>query len=171
MRRMEMMTAGAVTMAGLGALAALAIGWGEGGKKLIAQRTQPVEVRTEIIRKTVNVYRREHPHHAAGSSTPGRGSSGTLPAGASAAASLATRTRASGARGVAPTSYATPVVSTRSSGSKAASGSAPAGGSGSQSVKTRSSGASSSGGGSGSSRPVSTRASGGGDGHNGGHDD
>lgn len=171
MRRMEMMTAGGVSLAGLGALVGLAIGSGGAGPKAVVPAAQPVEVRTEIIRKTVNVYRREHPHHAAGSSTPGRGSSGTLPAGASAAASLATRTRASGARGTAPTSYATPVVSTRSSGSKAASGSAPAGGSGSHVVTTRSSGASSSGGGSGSSRPVSTRASGGGDGHSSGHDD
>ena len=64
MRRMEMMTAGGVTLAGLGALVGLAIGSGDGGQKLVAQRTQPVEVRTEIIRKTVNVYRREHPHHA-----------------------------------------------------------------------------------------------------------
>jgi hypothetical protein len=171
MRRTEMMTAGGVTLAGLGALVGLAIGSGGAGQKAVVPAAQPVEVRTEIIRKTVNVYRREHPHHAAAGSTPGRGSSGTPPSGASATASLGTRTRSSGARGVAPASYATPVVRTASSGSKGTSGAAPAAGSGSHAVKTRSSGASSSGGGSGSSRPVSTRSSGGGDGHNSGHDD
>jgi hypothetical protein len=171
MRRMEMMTAGGVTLAGLGALVGLAIGSGGAGQKAVVAAAQPVEVRTEIIRKTVNVYRREHPHHAAGSNTPGRSASGRLPSGASAAASLATRTRSSGSHVGAPTSYATPVVSTRSSGSKGASGAGPAAGSGSPAVKTRSSGAASSGGGSGSSRPVSTRSSGGGDGHGGGHDD
>jgi len=178
MRRTEMMTAGGVTLAGLGALVGLAIGSGGARQKALVPAAQPVEVRTEIIRKTVNVYRREHPHRAGAGSTPRRGPSGTLPAGASATASLGTRTRASGARGVAPTSYATPVVSTRSSGSKGTYGAAPAAGSGSPVVKTRSSGAnssggaSSSGGGSGSPRPVSTRASGGGgDGHGGGHDD
>ena len=64
MRRREMMTAGGVTLAGLGVLVGLAVGSSENGQQLIAQRTQPVEVRTEIIRKTVNVYRRAHPHHA-----------------------------------------------------------------------------------------------------------
>lgn len=153
MRRMEMMTAGGVTLAGVGALVGLAIGSGDSGSKLAVPRAQSVEVRTEIIRKTVNVYRREHPHHAAGTG-PTRGSS--------------LRTSAPGASAVASPP---PVVSTRSSGSRGTSGSSPVGNSGSTPVKTRTSGARSSGGGSSSSRPVSTRSSGGGDDHGGGHDD
>jgi hypothetical protein len=144
MRRTELMTAGGVTLAGLGALVGLAIGSGE-RPKLTAPRAQPVEVRTEIIRKTVNVYRREHPHHAAGTGPASGSSSGASATGARAAASISARTRASGTAAVAPRSSATPVVTTRSSGSK--------------------------GGGSGSSRPVSTRSSGGEDGHSGGRDD
>jgi hypothetical protein len=160
MRRTEMMTAGGVTLAGLGALVGLAIGSGDSGTKLTVSRAQPVEVRTEIIRKTVNVYRREHPHHAAGTGPAGGTSSGISASGARAVASGPTR----------PGS-ATPVVTTRTSGSKGTSSSSPVGSSGSTPVKTRTSGASSSGGGSGSSHPVSTRSSGGGDGHGGGHDD
>ena len=86
MRRMELMTAGGVTLAGLGALVGLAIGSGD-RPKLTAPRAQPVEVRTEIIRKTVNVYRREHPHHAAGTGPAGGSSSSTSAPGARAAAS------------------------------------------------------------------------------------
>jgi hypothetical protein len=175
MRHIEKMTAGGVTLAGLGALVGLAIGSGDGGAKLVAQRTQPVEVRTEVIRKTVNVYRREHPHHATGTGPGGRSSSGTPARGPSGVASAATRTRSSGTGAIAPRASATPVVSTRSSGSKGTSAPAPSGGSGSQTVKTRSSGASpsggGSGGGSGSSRTVATRSSGGGGDNGGGHDD
>jgi hypothetical protein len=178
MRRTEMLTAGGVTLAGLGALVGLAIGSGNGGQKLVVPHAQPVEVRTEIIRRTINVYRREHPHHAAG--TGGGSSSGTpsqgatvAAQGATVAAPVATRTRSSGAGAVAPTAPATPVVSTRSSGSKGTSGPTSAGGTGSAPVKTRSSGASSPRGGSGSSHAVRTRSSGGGDGedHSKGHDD
>ena len=93
MRRMEMMTAGGVTLAGLGALVGLAIGSGDRGTKLTVPRAQPVEVRTEIIRRTVNVYRREHPHHAAGTGPAGGSSSGISASGASAVASVQTRTR------------------------------------------------------------------------------
>lgn len=172
MRRTEMLTAGGVTLAGLGALVGLAIGSGNGGQKLLVPRAQPVEVRTEIIRRTINVYRREHPHHAAG--TGGGSSSGIPSQGASIAAPLTTRTRSSGSGAVAPTAPARPAVSTRSSGSKGTSGSTPVGTSSPQpAVKTRSSGASSPGGGSGSSGAVRTRSSGGGDGedHSSGHDD
>jgi hypothetical protein len=171
MRRTEMMTAGGVTLAGLGALVGLAIGSGDSGTKLTVPRAQPVEVRTEIIRKTVNVYRREHPHHAASARPAGGSSSRTSAPGASAVASVPTRTRTSGAGAVAPAASVRPVVTTRSSGSKGTSGSSPAGNSGSTPVKTRTSGAISSGGGSGSSHRVSTRSSGGGDGHGGGRDD
>jgi hypothetical protein len=164
MRRTEMMTAGGVTLAGLGALVGLAIGSSDGGQRLVSPRAQPVEVRTQIIRRTINVYRREQPHHAAGSG-PGRLGSGTSP-GSTGVASAATRTRTSGARAIAPASSATPAVTTRASGSKPTSVLASGGGSGS--VKTRTSGGSSAGGGSGASRSVSTRSSGGGDGANGG---
>jgi hypothetical protein len=171
MRRMEMMTAGGVTLAGLGALVGLAIGSGDGGPKLTVPRAQPVEVRTEIIRRTVNVYRREHPQPAAGAAPAGGSSSGTSGLGARAVASVPTRTRTSGAGAVAPAASARPVITTRSSGSKRTPGSSPAGNPGSSPVTTRTSGTSSSRGGSGSSHPVSTRSSGGGDGHDGGHDD
>jgi hypothetical protein len=149
MRRIEILTAGGVTLAGLGALVGLAIGSGDGGPKLVAPRAQPVEVRTEIIRKTVNVYRREHPHHAAGTGTGSGSSSGTLARGPSGVASAVTRTRSSGAGAVAPAASATPALITRSSGGSSSSG------------------------GAGSSHAVSTRSSGGGDGegHSGGHGD
>jgi hypothetical protein len=169
MRRTEMLTAGGVTLAGLSALVGLAIGSGNGGQKLLVPRAQPVEVRTEIIRRTINVYRREHPHHAAGT---GGGSSSGIPSpsqGARVASLPPTRTRSSGTGAVAPTAPARPVVSTRSSGSRA--GSTAVGNSGPAPVKTRSSGASSSGSGSGSAHAVRTRASGGeGEGHS-RHDD
>lgn len=171
MRRAEMMTAGGVTLAGLGALVGLAIGSGEGAPRALAPRAQPVEVRTEVIRKTVNVYRLEHPHRVTG--TGGRGSSGAPVPRAAGALSAATRTRSSGAHAVIPTASAAPVVSTRSSGSHSTSGPISGGGSsggaGSHTVKTRASGSrptsgshaggGSSQGGSGS-RPVKTRTSG-----------
>jgi hypothetical protein len=143
--RRRMMTAGGVTLAGLGVLVGLAVGSGEGPAKLIAQRTQPVEVRTEVIRKTINVYRRAKPHHVAAAGAPGGASSyRASSAGSSVAATGVTRTRSSGTGAVAPAASARPVISTRSSGSKATSGS-------------------------GSTRAVSTRSSGGGgDGGDGG---
>ncbi|MFI4984626.1 MAG: hypothetical protein ACHQAV_01395 [Solirubrobacterales bacterium] len=163
------MAAAGVTLAGLGALVGLAIGSGD-GPKLVAQRTPPVEVRTQVIRRTINVYRREHPHHVSGTG-PGGVPSGTSLGGSSAATPAIARTRSSGARAAAPAASAAPVVTTRSSGSKPASGSTSPAGSGSQTVRTRSSGASSPG--SGSSHAVSTRSSGGGDGEGkgGGHGD
>ena len=101
MRRMELMTAGGVTLAGLGALVGLAIGSGD-RPKLTAPRAQPVEVRTEIIRKTVNVYRREHPHHAAGGSAASVVRSWHTRRRARRAVASPTRTRTSGIGGVAP---------------------------------------------------------------------
>jgi hypothetical protein len=130
MRRMETMTAAGVTLAGLGALVGLAVGSGSGGSKPVMPRAQPVEVRTEIIRKTVNVYRREHPHRATG-----RGASG-------APSSLAQRSSGVGA---VPVASATLALSTRSSGAELTSRSMSSGSSGAQTVKTRSSGGSSSG--------------------------
>ncbi len=173
MRRKEMVTAGGVTLAGLGVLAGMALGSGQTAPKVVAQRTQPVEVRTEVIRKTVNVYRRAKPHHVAAAGPGGAkaiaGSAGAPSSGYSA--SLAPRTRTSGAgAGVgAPSSSAAPVVRTSSSGSKSTPVSGSREGSGGQTVKTRSSGAPA-GGGSGTSRTVATKSSGG-HGDGGGHDD
>jgi hypothetical protein len=167
MRRTEMMTAGGVTLAGLGVLAGLAIGSGEKAPKLIAQRSQPVEVRTEVIRKTINVYRRAKPHHVAAGSPGGAGRPGTY-SGRSGAVYSGATTRSSGAHAVAPAESAAPVVSTHTSGrrSTSSSGSGSGGGSVSKPVKTHTSGTTSSGGVSGSAKPVATRSSGGG-----GHDD
>jgi predicted lipid-binding transport protein (Tim44 family) len=151
MRRKEMMAAGGVTLAGLGALVGLAIGSGDGGQKLLAQRIPPVEVRTEIVRRTVNVYRREHPHHASGNS-PGLAGSASPAQRSTAPASATSRTRSSGARNIAPAAPEASGVTT---------------------LRTRSSGGSTLGGGSGSTRSVRTRTSGGrdGEGDGGGHGD
>ncbi len=65
MRRTELMTAAGATLAGLGVLVGVAIGSGSSGPKAVAQRLPPVEVRTQVIRKTVNVYRKAKPHHTA----------------------------------------------------------------------------------------------------------
>jgi hypothetical protein len=169
MRRAEMMTAGAVTLAGLGAIVALAIGSGDAGQKLAAQRIPPVEVRTEVIRRTVNVYR----HQRTNGAGVGAGSSGGAPWRSGAAASSAT-TRSSGAPRAAPSA---PVVATRSSGAsrtpapstsqarpvgtRSSGASRPSGSSSSPARSvTRASGGGSSG--AGPSHPVSTRSSGGG---------
>jgi hypothetical protein len=191
MRRNEMMTAGGVTLAGLGVLAGFAIGSGQNNPATVASRTQPVEVRTQIIRKTVHVYRRPKPQHATGGrggrggSSPGsRGPIGT------GGVSVAARTRSSGSHvaaslvaGSAPPPVRThssgvsaPVhnvthishpVRTSSSGTHHSSGSArPVA---SHPVKTRASGGASHPS-SGSAAPVKTRSSGG-HGDGGGHDD
>ena len=161
MRRIELMTAGGVTLAGLGALVGLAIG-SAGGHHTLAARIPPVEARTETIRRTVNVYRHEHPHQVAGAGP--RGSTSTAPALA------ATRTRASGAAASAPPTGSTPVISTRSSGARSPSPSRPAT-SGGRTVTTRTSGGRASGGGTGSARPLSTHLSGGRGEHGGERDD
>jgi hypothetical protein len=190
MRRTEMMTAGGVTLAGLGVLAGLAIGSGEKAPKLIAQRSQPVEVRTEVIRKTINVYRRAKPHHVAAGSPGGAGRPGAYSGARGAVYSGAgATTRSSGAHAVVPSQSASPAVSTHTSGTRSTSSSGSGGGSVSkpvkthtsgtkssggssgggavaQPVKTHTSGTTSSGGVSGSAKPVATRSSGGG-----GHDD
>ncbi len=166
MRRTEMMTAGGVTLAGLGLLAGLAIGSGDGNPATVAARPQPVEVRTQIIRKTVHVYRRPKPHHAAGGGSPGlhrSAGAGAVAVGASA------RTRSSGSHvaGSVAAGSAPAAVRTHSSGASApVHSSAPA----SHPVSTRTSGASHPS--SGSAAPVKTRSSGhGGDGGDGGGHD
>lgn len=163
MRRNQLMTAGGVTLAGLGVLVGLAVGSQGAAPAIVARRSQPIEVRTEVIHKTVNVYRRAKPPHVAAAGPGGaRSASGAL-----YGASTAARTRTSPVHAATGAPVGT-VVSTRTSGAKAVSGSPQSSGSGA--VTTRSSG--SAGGSSGSARPVSTRSSGGGGGDNGGgHDD
>lgn len=168
MRRIEMMTAGGVTLGGLGVLVGLAIGSGTAAPKVVAQRAQPIEVRTQVIRKTVNVYRRAKPPHVAAAG-PGGKRTGSASSAVYAAGGAPT-TRTSGIKSAGTGSYApAPVVSTRTSGSKSTSGSSSQG-SGSGTVKTRTSGGGASGG-SGSARTVSTKSSGGGGDNGGGHDD
>jgi hypothetical protein len=150
--------AAGTTLTALGVVVGLAIGSGGSPAKLDAQTTQPVEVRTQVIRRTVNVYRHTKPHHVASGTGPGSPGVGSPYAGAAS-----TRTRSSGVTAAqAPTSAPTAV--TRSSGVHA---SAPA--ASSAPVSTRSSGATGGKGGSGTSKGVSTRSSGGGDGSH--HDD
>jgi hypothetical protein len=159
MRRIEMMTAGGMTLAGLGAIVGLAIGSGTDGQKLAAQSIPAVEVRTEVIRRTVNVYRHGRPRLAGADGTPGRGASGT--SAGSRGSSYSARTRASGAR---PVVGAAPAVTTRSSGAASAVhlGSSP---SSARPLHTRTSGAAPSPAGGGATRSLSTRTSGGGGDH------
>ena len=178
MRRIDMMTASAVTLAALGALIGYAIGSAGTPSTKATHAPQPVDVRTEVIRKTVNVYRREHVAHGSG----GAGG-GSLPANRARGgyAPALARTRASGAHSSAPAAES--AVRTRASGAAAGGGSSstsapvrttasgatrPSSGS-SAPVTTRSSGSGASGGGSG--RPLSTRSSGGGDNEGGAHGD
>lgn len=148
MRPKELMTAAGVTLAGLGVLVGLTIGSG-GAAPVVVQRAQPVEVRTEVIRRTINVYRKAKPPKAAGvgpAGSVGR-TSAVLSASAPAGATYAPTTRSSGASSASPTYSSSPTVTTRSSGGAAKSGG-------------------------GSSAPVSTRSSGGDNGGDGGgHDD
>jgi len=151
MRRKELMTAAGVTLAGLGVLVGLAIGSG-GTAPAVVQRAQPVEVRTEVIHRTINVYRKAKPPKVSGTGPGGSAgrTSAVLTAGAPAGATYAPRTRVSGTSASAPGYSSAPSVTTRSSGGAAKSGG-------------------------GSSAPVSTRSSGGGggggDNGGGGHDD
>lgn len=191
MRRNEMMTAGGVTLAGLGVLAGFAIGSGQNNPATLASRTQPVEVRTQIIRKTVHVYRRPKPHHAPGGGGGGGSSPGSRGSIGAGGVSVAARTRSSGSHVAASVvaGSAPPPVRTHSSGSAApvhhsthvshpvrtsSSGTHHSSGSthpvASHPVSTRTSGASHPS--SGSAAPVKTRTSGGhGDGGDGGGHD
>jgi hypothetical protein len=192
MRRNEMMTAGGVTLAGLGVLAGFAIGSGQNTPATVASRTQPVEVRTQIIRKTVHVYRRPKPNHARGGGGRGGSSPGSHGSIGAGGVSVAARTRSSGSHMAASVvaGSAPPPVRTHSSGSSApvrhttrvshpvrtsSSGTHHSSGSthpvASHPVKTRTSGGASHPS-SGSPAPVKTRSSGGhGDGGDGGGHD
>jgi hypothetical protein len=132
------------TLTALGLAVGLALGSGSGKPTLAAVSSPPLEVRTQVIRRTVHVYRHTKPAHAPAGSPPRRPGPG---------ATGAPATRASG--GVA---QPVPAAVTRSSGSRPAahgeSGGGPHG------VRTRTSGAA--GGGPGSPRPLATHSSGGG---------
>lgn len=145
MRRKELMTAAGVTLAGLGVLVGLAIGSG-GSAPAVVQRAQPVEVRTEVIHRTINVYRKAKPPKASGTGSGGSAgrSSAVLTASAPAGATYTPRTRSSGASSSSPSYSSAPTVTTRSSG-----GAAKSGGGSSAPVSTRSSGGGGNGGGDG----------------------
>ena len=151
----------------LGIVTGLALGSGHSPAALDARAKQPVEVRTQVIRRTVHVYRHAKPPHvapgisklaAAGPSTRASGAGGTRATGSPSAPV----TRASGAAGTprAAGSPAAPV--TRASGVRSGSGRSP-----SAPVTTHSSGA----GAGGSGGAVKTRASGGHGDEGGRHDD
>ena len=144
MRRKELMTAAGVTLAGLGVLVGLAIGSG-GTPPAVVQRAQPVEVRTEVIHRTINVYRKAKTPKVAGVGPGGQAgrTSAVLRASAPAGVNYAPTTRSSGARASSPSYSSAPTVTTRSSGA------AKSGGGSSAPVSTRSSGGGGNGGGNG----------------------
>ncbi|HLM85769.1 MAG TPA: hypothetical protein VK272_06240 [Solirubrobacteraceae bacterium] len=155
----------AVLASGLLAAYTLRPGSAATGRSTRAQQPA-VEVRTQVIRRTVHVVRHERPPR-------GRGTRGASAAttGAVAVASTGSvpRTSSSGSR--APSSGAavsTPAPRTRTSG--AGTGVAPSSGSSPAPVRTRTSGGSTAGPG---KSTVRTRTSGGGEGgnHGGGRDD
>lgn len=190
MRRSHSRTLAVVLAVAAGGLAALALRPAAGSSTgTLAARNPAVEVRTQVIRRTIHVIR-----HEPGARLPGsrRSSSTVVVAGhghghartgasgsralKSGPRSAAVATRASGghAAGAARVSGASAPVSTRASGSRRSSTPAPAG----RPVATRTSG-SHSGSSAGSPARAVTRASGaghagnhdGGDGHGGGGDD
>jgi hypothetical protein len=161
-----MLIAAAATAALLGALAAWAIPSG-GAHRMVAERIPPVEVRTEVIRKTINVYRRDHPHVAGAAPGVQRSSGGSRSAGARTAG--ATTTRSSGVAGARPHPEAAVPVRARSSGVTTRPARRPA--TGAPAPRTRTSGAARTPGAS-RSKPTRTRTSGGhGDDGAGEHDD
>ena len=166
----------AIAMAAVaGGLAAFALRPAAGtSTATLAARNPAVEVRTQVIRRTIHVIRHEHGAEVRGAHGSSalviaghRGTARTASSGghhtAHAAGTAAVATRASGAHGTSSgqsTASAAPVA-TRSSGSHSASSAPP---SQSRPVSTRSSGShsTSSGAASGTSSrlPVSTRSSG-----------
>lgn len=168
MLRTRALTAAGAGLAGAGVLAGLAIGSGQ--HATTAPRTPPLEVRTEVIRKTVHVYRREHPRRGGGGAGSGTGGNGHVLAavGAPTRAVTPVSTASSGARRH-EAAIPTRPLRTRVSGTHPSTGTRnPSGAPQRRPVSTHSSGASRP---SGSlRRPVRTRTSGhGGDG--GEHDD
>lgn len=163
MRITNTRVAAAITALAAGALSAAALHQGTSTKSTSLAANQPpvVEVRTQVIRRTVHVVRHEHPPRPLRARTTAAG--GTPPPGGATASAQ----RAGATRAVAP-------VRTASSGARPVSevprtpvASAP--------VRTRTSGSSApkSAGGSSPKTPVRTRTSGGKGGgeDGGGHDD
>ena len=103
------------TLAALGGLAAYAVGSGEQQTTDPAASTQPVEVRTQTIRRTIHVVKREKPRRSTrrsqgGTAAPAPGPP-SVPAQSTAAAAPPAPTR------VVSAPAPTPPVTTRSSGS------------------------------------------------------
>jgi hypothetical protein len=173
MQRRHSRAAAAASAIAAGALAAFALRPSHGTTaSAVAARSPAVEVRTQVIRRTIHIVRHENPAGLPRPRTPSaaaRGGAGATRVASPAGPTLATRTSGSHATGSGVTGGPSAPVSTRSSGSTGA----PPGASGpsGRPVSTRSSGST----GGSSSRPV-TRTSGaghgeggdGGDGHGGG---
>jgi hypothetical protein len=164
-RKAELLIAGGATAAALGALVATAVPAGESGHRSLADRIPPVEVRTEVVRRTINIYRREHPH-VAGAAPGVRGPVVSHGSPASGVASSRTSGHASSA---VPGAEAPPPVRARSSGVS----SHPETGrnTGASPPRTRSSGAPGGASSGGASKPARTRTSGRHGDDGGGHDD
>jgi hypothetical protein len=187
MRRTHARTAAGLTAFAAGVLVALSMRSSGTPTATLAARNPAVEVRTEVIRRTIHIVRHETAH---GYALVRGGGSGTAPR---ALAPAAPRSRTSGSHtgsGSPAGTYVGPPVATRTSGSHAAptSGAAPAptpvttrtspshvgstgtGGAGAPTtVRTRTSGAGSTSGSS-SGSPVRTRTSGAGGKHDDGGD-
>jgi hypothetical protein len=170
MRKIPTTIAAAITLVTLGALTAVALQ----PTQKTSQAAAPVEVRTEVIRRTVRIVRHEKPPHprlprtssAAAPPTHGNGRVAGFAGAPRTASSGAGRGTAGGGAGAL--ARAQP-VSTRTSGAGrstpgSSTHSTPAAG---KPVSTRTSGAStngasgSKGSGAGSSKPISTKTSGG----------
>ena len=108
MRSASWMSAAAAALGGLGLLAGIAIGSSSSTPAVPVRRPQPVEVRTQVVRKTVWVYKKAHPAAAGSGKRPAGGA--FAPA---TAAAPSTRTSGHSSAGAVP---AAPVVSTRTSG-------------------------------------------------------
>jgi hypothetical protein len=168
LRRSELLIAGGATAAVLGVIAATAIPAGDKGHRTVADSIPPVEVRTEVVRRTINVYRREHPHRVG--ATPGASPRGTATRSLSAATSTRTSGRPASSTGAPAAGFASPVRA-RASGVGSSPQSRPARGeSHGTAPRTRTSGSAGAAPAAGSSKPARTRTSGG-HGEDGGHDD
>ena len=168
MRTRHTRTAAAIAAVAAGVLAAMSLRPSAHATATLAARNPAIEVRTEVIRRTVHV-----PGRRRRDLSPARGRAGSAGL-RTAGAAHGGRTRVSGSHRGSPVagSAAHPVSTRTSPGHSAAPTSSAPAGSGAHPVATRTSpGHSAAGGSSSSGRPVSTHASGshhgddGGDGH------
>jgi hypothetical protein len=182
MKRSRNRIAAALTAVLAGGLAAFALRPSDKPTATLAAQHPVVEVRTQVIRRTIHVVRHQSAgHHPAPRGAVATGSPGSGKRGGAAGAVRTGSSGAHAASGSGAGSYvaASGAVTTRSSGSHASTpstSSAPSS-SGSAPVRTRTSGSAGSTGTSshpssgGGAKPVTTRSSGskGGDGGDGGH--